>query len=250
MIRLQNAARFIYAIGLICLSVMGLFLKDFIVGRPPACAPNMSWFFMSSNFVLMAGAIGIITKKFGYPGSLVCGAAIFFFSYLFKIVPEFAKNDFISFLNNGPAWKILTLTGGCLIVADTFRNKNTFLLAGLIAISCFFMWAGIAHFLFSAFVDTLIPDYIPFHRFWTYFCGICLILAAIGLWIPALRKMAALLSSIMIFAWFLTLHIPRYLMHPEEKTELMAVFESLAIAALMLIVFIQFSGKKMMDVKS
>jgi len=38
-------------------------------------------------------------------------------------------------------------------------------------------------------------------------------------------------------------------MHPTEKTELMAVFESLIIAALMLIVYIHFSSKKSTDTK-
>ena len=243
MIRLLNVARLIFAIGLISLSVIGISMKDFIFGRPPACEPDMAWLFTSANFFVIAGAVGIITKKFGYAGSIVCGAVIFLFSYLLKIVPGVAKSDFISFLNNGPAWKILTLSTGCLIVANTYRNKDIFLKAGLIAISCFFMWAGIAHFLYSSFVDTLIPDYIPFHRFWTYFCGVCLILASVGLWIPKCRRLAALLSSVMIFAWFLMLHIPRYLTHSTEKIELMAVFESLTIAALMLIVSIHFSTK-------
>lgn len=247
--RLQNSARLIYAIGLICLSVIGISMNDFIIGRPPACSPNMSSLFLSGNFIVIAGALGMISKRFGYLGSLVCGASIFLFSYVFKIIPEFTKGDFIAVINNGPAWKILTLSGGCLIIAKTFRNKDIFFQAGLIAITCFFMWAGIAHFLYSSFVDTLIPDYIPFHRFWTYFCGVCLILASIGLWIPGLRTLVAMLSSIMIFLWFLMLHIPRYLMHRTEKTELMAVFESLIIAALMLIVYIHFSSKKSMDTK-
>ena len=248
--RLQNSARLIYAIGLICLSAIGISMKDFVIGRPPACSPNLSWLFLSGNFIIFAGALGMISKRFGYYGSLVCGASIFLFSYLFKIIPEFTKSDFITIINNGPAWKILTLSGGCLIIANTFRHKNIFFQTGLIAITCFFMWAGIAHFLYSSFVDTLIPDYIPFHRFWTYFCGVCLILASIGLWIPGLRSLVAKLSSVMIFLWFLMLHIPRYLMHSNEKTELMAVFESLIISALMLIVSIHFSSGKLTDTKS
>src|SRR5579872_3622351 len=139
MIRLQNLARLIYAICLISLSVIGLFMKDFIIGRPPACEPDTAWLFMSANFLVIAGAIAVITKKFGYAGSIICGAVIFLFSYLLKIVPGFVKSDFISIINNGPAWKILTLSAGCLIVANTFRKKNIFFQAGLIAISCFFL---------------------------------------------------------------------------------------------------------------
>jgi hypothetical protein len=246
MTRPENIARLIYAIGLIGLAAIGLSMGDFIIGRPPACVPDMRWLFISSNFLAIAGAIGIITKRFGYWGSLICGFTILLFSYLLKIIPEFGKSDFIGIINNGPAWKILTLSGGCLIVAYTFKKNNIFFQAGLVAITCFFMWAGIAHFLYSSFVDTLIPDYIPFHRFWTYFCGICLILASIGLWVPKLRRLDARLSAVMIFGWFLLLHIPRFLSHPSEKTELMGVVESLMIAALMMIVSVNFSTKEVL----
>ena len=72
--RLQNSARLIYAIGLICLSVIGISMKDFIIGRPPACSPNMSWLFLSGNFIVVAGALGMMSKRFGYYGShCLCG---------------------------------------------------------------------------------------------------------------------------------------------------------------------------------
>jgi uncharacterized membrane protein len=222
-------------------------MQDFIIGRPPVSPIHMPWLFILSDLIIIAGALGIMTRRFGYQGSLICGIAIFLFSYLLKIFPEFTQNDFIKNINNGPAWKILTLSGGCLVVANTFRNKKTLFYTGLIAISCFFMWAGIAHFLYSSFVDTLIPDYIPFHRFWTLFCGTCLILASLGLWIPKLRKTVARLACIMIFGWFLMLHIPRSVKYSADKTELMAVFESLMIAALMLIVSNHFPAKDIAD---
>jgi hypothetical protein len=242
--RFENSAKLIYAIGLIGLATIGFSMGDFIIGRPPACAPDMHWLFSSSNILVVAGSIGIITKKFGYWGSLISGFAILLFSYLLKIIPAFSKSDFIGIINNGSAWKILALTGGCLILANSFKKNTIFLKSGLVAITCFFMWAGIAHFLYSSFVDTLIPDYIPFHRFWTYFCGICLILASIGLWIPKLKRLVASLSGAMIFGWFLLLHIPRFLLHPSDKTELMGVVESMMFAALMMIVSFNLSTKE------
>jgi hypothetical protein len=244
MIKIENTAKLIYAIGLIGLAAIGLSMRDFIVGRPPACAADMCWLFLSANFIVIAGAVGIITKRFGYWGSLICGLSIFLFSYILKIIPAFAKSDFNGIINNGAAWKILALTGGCLILANTFRKNKIFFRSGLIAVSCFFLWGGIAHFVYSSFVDTLIPDYIPFHRFWTLFCGCCLILASIGLWIPKLKRYVAGLSAIMIFGWFLLLHIPRFLSHTSDKTELMGVVESLMFAMLMLIIFSDFSANK------
>ena len=241
MIRIENPAKLIFAIGLIALAVIGLSMGDFIIGRPPACATDLRWIFLSSNFIVIAGAVGIITKRFGYRGSLICAMAILLFSYILKIIPVFLKSDFAGIINYGAAWKILALSGGCLIVANTFRKNKIFFLSGLVALTCFFMWGGIAHFLYSSFVDTLIPDYIPLHRFWTLFCGGCLILTSIGLWIPKLKRIVAGLAAIMIFGWFLLLHIPRFFTHMSDKTELMGVVESLMFAMLMLIIFSNFS---------
>ena len=100
-------------------------------------------------------------------------------------------------------------------------------------ISAWFLWAGIGHYQYFKYVVSLIPGYIPLHVFWTYFCGVCLILVSIGLWIPKLRILTATLAAIMLFLWCVLLHIPNYFAYPNDITRLMGIFESLSFAGIM-----------------
>jgi len=96
----------------------------------------------------------------------------------------------------------------------------------------FFIIAGIQHFQFDKFVEDLIPAFIPAHAFWTYFAAIALLAGGIGILINKTAYLAALLSGIMVFGWFVLLHIPRAVYDPKGNPEWMGVFESLAFSGL------------------
>ena len=49
-------------------------------------------------------------------------------------------------------------------------------------VGAFFLLAGIQHFLFVQFVETLVPPFIPFPRFWTYVAAAALLAAGFGFW--------------------------------------------------------------------
>jgi uncharacterized membrane protein len=100
----------------------------------------------------------------------------------------------------------------------------------LIILSLFFIDCGVAHFQFADFVKNLIPVFIPFPLFFTYFAGVCLIAGGIGLLIPPIQKLAALLSGIQIAGWFILLHMPRALTISGD--EWIGVGESLAVAGI------------------
>src|SRR5262249_56813851 len=98
--------------------------------------------------------------------------------------------------------------------------------------------AGMQHFLFAPFVDTLVPTWIPpSARFWTCFAGVALIAGGVGMMVPKTRRLAAALSGLMIFLWVLVLHIPRALAASESqlRNEWTAVFEALAMSGIALV---------------
>jgi uncharacterized membrane protein YphA (DoxX/SURF4 family) len=94
---------------------------------------------------------------------------------------------------------------------------------------------GIAHFQYVEFVKGLIPTFIPFPLFFTYFAGVCLILGGVGLLIPFTRIWAALLSGIQIAGWFILLHIPRAFTIGGD--EWIGVGESLAVAGICFMIY-------------
>ncbi|RYD72691.1 MAG: DoxX family membrane protein [Sphingobacteriales bacterium] len=120
----------------------------------------------------------------------------------------------------------MALLGGALIIAcsfyadspetsprfmDSAAKRKRIILFGTVLLSAFFVASGYAHFKFADFITNyLIPAYIPFHVFWTYFCGICLLAGGVGILIPRVRRLAALLSGIMVLGWFFLLHLPRF----------------------------------------
>jgi uncharacterized membrane protein len=233
--------RIIFALGFIALGVLQLIAGDFIIGRPPAAAwaahipGKLAWAYASGCFLIVAGSAIIINKK-ARLASLLIGAIIILFSFILRHLTE--MSDWVN------AYKTLALAGGSFIIAATFFKKNNnsipgnfvnhdLVFTGCIFLSLFFIICGIAHFKFDEFVKDLIPAYIPFHFFWTYFCGIALLATGVGVLIRQTRKWASVLSGFMILLWFFLLHIPRAFAAWDDYREWMGVCESFAFAGIM-----------------
>jgi len=243
-----------FALGLIGLASLGFMTNDFIVGRPPAWPADFGGkeaFSLVLNVLLVAGCVAIIFQRQGAFAALMTAAIIFTFSFLIRYIPAIVKADPKEILWNINAYKTLALIGGSLIVGISFLRSNSprsgkiFLVIGTIFLSLFFIMSGLAHFKFANFIiDGLMPSYIPFHPFWTYFCGIALIAGGIGIQIYPLRKIAALLVGIMIAGWFLLLHIPRFFTNINDPSDQMGLCESFAFAGIMFVLYGLFKVKK------
>ncbi len=67
------------------------------------------------------------------------------------------------------------------------------LFAGNLGMTVFIIFTGLAHFKFQKGMALMIPEFIPAKFFWVYFTGILEIAAGIGLLIPAIRELTAIL---------------------------------------------------------
>jgi len=131
------------------------------------------------------------------------------------------------------AFKAVVLAAGGVVVAARAPGASNAVLAGLRRIAphaCapFFLLAGIQHILFAQFVDTLVPPFIPFARFWTYFAAAALFAAGFGLLTPPVRRLAATLTGWMVFSWVFLVHVP--LVFRLGPLEWQGVFEALGIS--------------------
>ena len=240
--KLITAGRIIYAMGISGLAILCVVSNDFIVGRPPAWPAafqiNPALAYISCVLLIIA-AIGIILNRKARLAAFLIATIIFLFSVL-RHLPVF-MGDWLN------TYKSLALFGGSLIVGSSFierdnpkgsgflataRSKEVLITIGSICLAAFFIAGGYAHFKFADFVVGFIPSYIPFHVFWTYFCGVCLIAGGIGILIPGTRRLAASLSGIMVMGWFLLLHIPRFLSNVNDASDRMGLCESFAIAGI------------------
>lgn len=240
--KLIRPGQVIFATGIIALGVLQFFAKDFIVGRPPVAqwASNIpgkqAWAFVS-GILLIIGGILILLKRYAARAAFVIGILIFVFSFLCRQLPGLftvkTAQDVIWQIN---AYKTLALCGGAFIIAGSFHehSNRTQLTLNCILLALFFIISGFAHFKFDHFIiDSFMPAYIPFHAFWTYFCGIALIAGGVGLLIKQTRKWAAALTGLMILLWFFLLHIPRASYAPHDYLEWMGVFESFTFSGIL-----------------
>ena len=232
---LLKPGRIIFATGIIALAILCFISKEFIVGRPPGWQTGAHQLLgYISGVLLIIAAVAILVQKKALVASMLIAILILFLS-VFRHMPHFMAD----WLN---AYKAMALFGGALIVAASFMNgqfdessRNVFVLTGTILITIFFIAGGYAHFKFADFVKDFIPAYIPFHGFFTYSCGICLIAGGIGLLIPNVRYWAALLSGIMIGGWFLLLHIPRFANNINDASDRTGLCESFTFAGILFI---------------
>jgi uncharacterized membrane protein len=237
--------RILFALGFIGLALVGFFIGDFVVGRPPAWSVEFSpprWTIYLSNTLLLLAGLFILFQRMIQPAGLTIAFLILLLS-ISRHFPVFLR-DWTN------AYKALALFGGSLITACYIRTvtpdsskcrldspwRKDMISGGILLMAVFFLACGYAHFKFADFVIHFIPDYIPFHSFWAYFSGICLLAGGIGFLVPSIRQYAAFLSGLMMLAWFFLVHIPRTISNPGNTVEAIGLFESLAFSGILLVI--------------
>ncbi|MFN1215919.1 hypothetical protein ACKW6Q_02925 [Chryseobacterium kwangjuense] len=77
-----------------------------------------------------------------------------------------------------------------------FQGKPDFLFSGNLGMAVFIIFTGFSHFKFQKGMAMMIPDFVPGKMFWVYFTGVLEIAAGIGLMIPSMREITAVLLII------------------------------------------------------
>ena len=205
---------------------------------------RLAWAYISGAVLIIAGAAIISKKKVRWAGLLI-GAMVFLWALL-RHIPEVSANPSSGAALTG-AGKALTMVGGALAVAGSTSRaegpgsdtgsgvgggNQALIFIGRFCLGVFMILCGIEHFVFAEFVAPLVPAWIPGHMFWTYFSGVALVAGGVGLILTMTARIAALLSGLMIFLWFVVLHIPRAVAAGHDRNEWTAVFEALAFSGI------------------
>lgn len=243
---LSNTARFFIAIAFLAFGLEHLVYGEFVT----RLIPNLPWIPAHRllayllGFALIAAGVAILLRWHARAASALLGVSLLL-SALLLYLPRLFFTPVL-----GPLWtntgKVLSLSAAALLVARLPDRDPRYLpvsqplfsleSAAHLFLAAFLVVAGIQHFLYVSFVAQLVPAWIPGPVFWTYFAGVALIVGGLGIGIPITRKLAALLSGIMILLWVALLHIPRALAVPHDSNETTAVFEALAISGAALLI--------------
>lgn len=97
---------------------------------------------------------------------------------------------------------------------------------------------GIAHCMYADGISAMVPAYFPDHLFWTYFAAVCLIGSGTCIVLNIRRRLIAILQSLMIFSWFILLHLPSAIANPyvQRGNLLASAFDALLFSGVSLVI--------------
>ncbi|MEO6851832.1 MAG: hypothetical protein ABI166_14420 [Mucilaginibacter sp.] len=237
--------RSFFAIGVIAIAVQQLICADFrpVImppGYPAWLSHRLVWTWVFSVAMIVAGATILFETK-AKQASLILGTILLLFVVLFQI-PGKPYPKIIGAWTD--AFKEFTFAGGAFIVAGTLTSANStsgfleqlekLIPYGKYPLAITMVVFGSLHFIYVDFAAALVPNWIPGHLFWTYFAGVALMLAGVAILLNIKTQLAAALLGLMIFLWFIMLHIPRAIADPHtgNGNEWTSVFEALAFSGI------------------
>lgn len=249
------AGRMCFAAALIGLALQQFVypgFQPFFVPLWPSEWPGLQPVVYLFNLLLIFVGVSIIFGFHARKANLYLGV-LFLCMFVFLHIPFQMQNNPGALGVWTNAFKLLAFSGSAFIVTRTFDKpfeagfKGALeKLAGIgrIFFGIMLLVFGIDHFLYAVGVATLVPKWIPFDLFWTYFAGVALVGAGVSIIIQFQLRLVAILTGIMIFIWFLILHIPRAVAMPDvlNGNEVTSVLQSFAFSAAAFV--LAFLGKR------
>ncbi len=245
--RVVFAGRMFFAIGLIGIGVQHFIFADFIPVMVPwwPSHEHVIWAYIVGAILITGGLLIIFQKN---PRTILTLLGILFLlSVVLLHIPSNIRNNLLSPGAWTNAFKELVFFGSAFVIAgslpkaksnveSSFMNLLTDKIVpfGKFPLGLTVIVFGVDHFLYPGFVATLVPSWIPGPMFWTYFAGIALIAAGVGIVFNIKARLAATLLGVMIFIWLIVLHIPRAIADPSGGlgNEWTSVFEALAFSGI------------------
>lgn len=106
---------------------------------------------------------------------------------------------------------------------------------------------GILHFLYAGFVATLVPSFMPFKLFWTYFTGAAMIAAGISFLAGRFSSLAAKLLGVMLTEFILLIHVPKLAVSFSDITAWTRPLQDISLACACFILANSLSSNKVSD---
>jgi uncharacterized membrane protein len=230
--------------------LLGRFVTRLTPGFSSGTPAPVALVYGVSLAIAAAGVALLVGRRRVRTIAILFGAAILL-SFLVMHLPRLIAmpQDRIAWLR---ALKGLTLASGAFVMAATARQlgrvsggggrhefiSDRALFSGACAVNgIYLVYCGYLHLSDPGGVARLVPAWIPAKVAWAKFTGVALALGGAGFWLPPLRRIAAALSSLMIFLWVVLLHLPAAVASSGfGSNATVATFEALAFCGLALIV--------------
>jgi uncharacterized membrane protein len=243
-IKPARLGQLLYAIAIAVLGMQYLQYGKYQGGLPPVppWAPGGAAGAYLVGVVLIATAVSLGINKKARLAALVIGG-LFLFCALFLQLSHFSAviHDGVArtrmlepFALGGAAIALAGLLPAGSGAAAT-ANRGLILL-GRIIFGFSMMIFGWQHFMYAAFLATLVPAWLPAHLFWICFTGAGMIAAGLAITLNIVGRLASAVLALMFSLWVLILHGPRVLAHAHNGDEISSLFVALAFCGASVII--------------
>ncbi len=257
-----KTGRLFYGIGIVAFGMQQIIIRDF---RPEILPEIPAWPHKYIIFPYVTGAaliiIGVIisgifkiketfTKRICLYLGLYFLVLIIIFQIPYCLI--FGPNKAIHLGVWAATLKELAYSGGALVMAGSFSEKifaagnsghfqallKKLIPPGRIFFATTMILYGYCHFLYTAYISPMVPKWFGMPVFWTYFGGAALIGAGIAIILKILIKPVGYLLAIMLFLWFVFIHIPDAIANPYKLNgnEIVSAFDALLFCGIALII--------------
>jgi uncharacterized membrane protein len=225
--------RYLFAVALIAFGIIqfltGAFLSSLLPVPESLPAGKILLYALSTLFILSGAGIIILKEN----KTALTAGLIFLLLLIYPHLVILLQN-----LHNAGEWTVLgesaAFCGGAFIIAEQFTGRpdpagrsgpwNAFMKAGRFIFGIALIIFGVQHFLYADYIATLIPHWIPFPLFWSYFVGVAFIAGAASILLKIKIRLACSLLGLMFLFWIIFVHVPRVTVNPRTETEWTSLF--------------------------
>jgi len=251
MFNATKSGQLFYGLAIIAYGIQQIVIRDFrpqIVPGFPAWAHTIVLFPLVTGLLMIAAGLmssGMVPIETGIKKKVTLYLGYYFLALIFlSHIPYllFVYPHKLSHLGSwGDLLKALAFCGASFIMAGSFlfdpsdRKENNrmddvvaiFFPFGRIFFCTTIILFGCNHFVYD--LSFMVPRWFGVASFWSYFGGAALIAAGCAILLNVLLKPAALLLALMLFLWFIFLHLPNAIAHPAEDrgNQIVSAFDAL-----------------------
>ncbi|HLX91995.1 MAG TPA: hypothetical protein VKR32_09955 [Puia sp.] len=215
-------------------AIAGIGLVHLVTGNFPAGLEPVSTRLPYRHIVAWAVGIIMIMASVGAlvpqerRASYVCLAAVFFVLLIYPNVVKLLKD-----IHDGGQWtavfETLSLLCGVLIFRH-FYNQDPLIFIARVAFALALTVFGILHIVYFDYIQTLIPSWIPFPKFWGWVIPGVFFATALAS-VVNIRLITGIFG-LMFLCWVIILHMPRVISSPHVEPEWTSLFVALAMGAI------------------
>ena len=260
MLHLYKTGRLFYGISIIAYGMQQIIVRDF----RPQILPDFPKWAHSYIFLPVVTGMAMIIMGLMISGVIKAGEStkrklslylgFYFFALIFLChIPYllFVYPHQLSHLGSwGDVLKELAFSGGSFVVAGSFPyhkpslTKNNFvdvilekfLPFGRIFYCITIILFGCNHFAYD--LSGMVPKWLGIPMFWSFFGGAALIIAGTAILFRIFLKPVSLLLALMLFLWFIMLHLPNAIADPYtgRGNAIVSAFDALLFSGVALII--------------